>query len=724
MDVTHILDNLNDEQRRAVTSEPAHQLVLAGAGSGKTRVLVHRIAWLIQAENISPQAVLAVTFTNKASREMRSRIESLLGISTHGMWVGTFHGLAHRLLRAHYDLAKLPQGFQVLDGDDQLRLIKRLLKHLEVDDSRWPPRQVQHYINQKKDEGLRAAHVEPGYDIYSKTMHRLYQAYEETCERSGLVDFAELLLRSFELWRDNPALVAHYQARFKHVLVDEFQDTNAIQYAWLRALIGPRNYLMIVGDDDQSIYGWRGAKIENIHRFTHDFPDATTIRLEQNYRSTQTILSAANHLISHNQDRLGKELWTDSNSGELIDIYAAFNETDEAHYVVERISQWVREGGSYSDVAILYRSNAQSRVLEDALIQAGMPFRVTGGLRFFERAEIKDALAYLRLVAHPDDDAAFERVINVPPRGLGERTIEAVRQAARHHDSSLWHAACVLLQSNALNGRASGALQRFIDMMIALKEGIQDKELFEQTEYVVEHSGLLEHYKNQKGEKAQAKVENLDELITAAHQFSPDEAEEGLTPLQAFITHAALEAGESQASEHAQSVQLMTLHTAKGLEFPLVFLVGVEEGLFPHEMSIAEGNRLEEERRLCYVGMTRAMKKLVISYAESRMLHGRQVFNPPSRFVEEVPKEFVHEVRPARSKSGPVSFGQPKQASFKDSSQPFYLGARIRHPKFGEGVVVCLEGQGAHARIQVNFDQHGSKWLVLAYAKLEPCRIN
>jgi DNA helicase-2/ATP-dependent DNA helicase PcrA len=716
MDVSHILNSLNDEQRRAVTSEPGHMLVLAGAGSGKTRVLVHRIAWLMLTEELSPQSILAVTFTNKAAHEMRSRIEELLHISTFGMWVGTFHGLAHRFLRQHYQEAKLPKEFQVLDSDDQLRTIKRIMKALEVDDGRWQPRQVQGYINQKKDEGLRAAHIEPGYDIYTKTMQRLYQAYEETCERAGIVDFAELLLRCLELFRDNPVLLSHYQGRFQHILVDEFQDTNAIQYAWIRLLAGKENHVMIVGDDDQSIYGWRGAKIENIHRFSRDFSDAITIRLEQNYRSTQTILNAANQLISYNQDRLGKELWTEVSGGEPIDLYAAFNEIDEAQFIVARIQQWQRDGGNFNEVAILYRSNAQSRVIEDALIQAGIPYRVFGGLRFFERAEIRDALAYLRLVLHHDDDTGFERVVNLPTRGVGNKTLEALREYARDRNVSLWQASINMVQAGDFTARAARALQVFIDLILTLQDDIIDMDLDEQVGWVITHSGLLDHHKSQKGEKAQARVENLEELITAAKQFEPGEAEQELTALQAFLAHAALEAGEAQAAKHADCVQMMTMHMAKGLEFPLVFIGGLEEGLFPHQMSIAEGNRLEEERRLCYVGMTRAMQRLVLSYAESRMLHGRQTFNPPSRFLDEIPDEFLHEVRARKQKSVQPRFTQQKSSS----SQPYQLGARVRHPKFGDGVVVCMEGQGAHARVQVNFDQYGSKWLVLAYAKLEP----
>jgi DNA helicase-2/ATP-dependent DNA helicase PcrA len=714
MDVSPILDSLNEPQREAVSSEPGHMLVLAGAGSGKTRVLVHRMAWLMRVLGVSSQGILAVTFTNKAAHEMRSRIESLLHMPTYGMWVGTFHGISHRLLRAHYEEAGLPEHFQVLDSDDQLRLIKRIMKGLEVDDGRYPPRQVQHYINQKKDEGLRAAHVEPGYDVFGKTMHALYVAYEDNCQRLGLVDFAELLLRSFELWRTRPELLKHYRERFSHILVDEFQDTNAIQYAWLKALIGEHNSLMIVGDDDQSIYGWRGAKIENIQRFLRDFPDAKTIRLEQNYRSTQTILEAANQLIRHNGGRMGKELWTDSTKGDLIDLYEAFNETDEAHYIAQRIQRWNSEGGRYSDAAILYRSNAQSRVIEDALIQAGIPYRVYGGLRFFERAEIKDALAYMRMMALPDDDTAFERVVNVPPRGIGEKTLEMVRIKARENNTSLWAASIGLVQSQELTPRASRSLQVFIDLIVTLQEDMHDKALYEQTAWVLEHSDLLAFYRASKGEKSQAKVENLEELITAARQFEPSEADEHVTPLQAFLSHAALESGDNQAAEHVDSVQLMTLHTAKGLEFPLVFLCGLEEGLFPHQMALMEGDRLEEERRLCYVGMTRAMRKLVLSYATSRMLHGRQTFSPASRFIEEIPSSCVSQVRVSHkaASTAPASFKQTVSNGIK-------LGAIVRHPKFGEGVILAFEGDGAHARVQVKFKEHGQKWLVMAYAKLE-----
>lgn len=716
MDVSFIVDQLNDEQRQAVTAEPGPMLVLAGAGSGKTRVLVHRIAWMIRVHGLNPQSILSVTFTNKAAQEMRTRIEQLIGISTQSLWVGTFHGLSHRFLRQHYREAGLPQAFTVMDSDDQLRLIKRIMKDANIDDTRWPPKQVQQYINQKKDEGLRAAHIDPGFDPYNKTMHSLYLTYEETCQRSGLVDFAELLLRSFELWRHQPELLAHYQARFKTILVDEFQDTNAIQYAWLKMLAGDKNPIMVVGDDDQSIYGWRGARIENIHRFVRDFPGCTTIRLEQNYRSTGTILKAANQLIANNSERMGKSLWTEQGSGPLIDLYVAFNETDEAHYIVSRMKQWRQAGGRYQDCAVLYRSNAQSRVIEDALIQGQIPYRVYGGLRYFERAEIKDALAYLRMVANPEDDTAFERVVNFPARGIGERTVQDLRDRARENQMSLWQVAIQMIQEKALAARALAALQGFIDIIVTMRDDINGLELSEQVACVIDSSGLIHHYQTNKADKSQSKVENLEELVTAAQQFVMQEEDKETIPLHAFLSHAALESGEQQAAEYADSVQLMTLHTAKGLEFGLVFLAGLEEGLFPHQMSIAEGNRLQEERRLCYVGMTRAMKQLVISYAESRMLHGRQSMNGPSRFIEEMPSDCIRPIRQPK-----VSFTAPRLSASTPvrSDHPYRLGMRVRHAKFGEGVVIGMEGQGAHARVHVNFDKAGAKWLVIAYAKLE-----
>ncbi len=718
MDVSQLLDNLNAAQREAVCAPPGNVLVLAGAGCGKTRVLVHRIAWLIQAENVSPYGILAVTFTNKAAREMRSRIEELLGMPPGGMWVGTFHGLAHRLLRAHWQEAELPQAFQILDSEDQYRLIKRLLREMQLDESNWPPRQIQWYINGNKDEGLRPEHIEHYNDPHRRQMVRIYQAYEEACRRGGLVDFAELLLRAHELWLKRPDILAHYRQRFGHILVDEFQDTNAIQYAWVRLLAGDSGHVFVVGDDDQSIYGWRGARVENIHQFREEMAHVQLVRLEQNYRSTGTILSAANALIDNNADRLGKELWTEGSAGEAIKLYGAFNELDEARFVAERIQRWQEQGGVRREVAILYRSNAQSRVLEEALIQSGIPYRVYGGLRFFERAEIKDALAYLRLVANRTDDPSFERVVNTPTRGIGERTVQAVREQARTSGRSLWQAAHDIIAAQALAARASNALRAFIELIERISADVAGLALHEQAEQVIAASGLLEHYRKEKGEKGRARVENLEELVNAARQFEFDEEEHGdMSPLTAFLAHASLEAGEGQAEEWEDCVQLMTLHSAKGLEFPLVFISGMEEGLFPHQLSSEEPGRMEEERRLCYVGMTRAMRELYLTYAEVRRLYGKENYTRPSRFIQEIPAEYVEEIRMGGAVSQPRYAAQGTGSLQQETG--LQLGQHVVHPKFGPGVVLNCEGQGAQARVQVNFDAVGTKWLVLAYAKLQ-----
>jgi DNA helicase-2/ATP-dependent DNA helicase PcrA len=714
MDVSDILSPLNDAQREAVAAESQNMLVLAGAGSGKTRVLVHRIAWLIRAEGFSPWSVLAVTFTNKAAREMRSRIEEMLQIRSHGMWVGTFHGLAHRLLKAHWKEAGLPQNFQILDSDDQLRLVKRVCRELELDESRWPPKQAQWYINAQKDEGLRAAHVEPPVgDLFAQTMLQVYRAYETACERGGLVDFAELLLRAHELWLKNPEVLRHYQDRFRQILVDEFQDTNTIQYAWLRVLAGGQIPVVAVGDDDQSIYGWRGARIENIQRFSDDFPVTRTVRLEQNYRSTQTILQAANGVIACNFGRLGKELWTAGESGEPIDLYAGFNEHDEARYIVDQVERWLEAGNPRASVAVLYRSNAQSRVLEEALIRAAIPYRIYGGQRFYERMEIRNALAYLRLLVNRGDDASVERVINTPPRGIGSKTLDTVRDCARSRGIPLWQAIGVVVEEKLLPARALSALQGFTVLINELDSGTDAMNLEELVEYVTDAAGLIDYHQKEKGEKGQARVENLEELVNAAKQFVPEGEE--LSPLQQFLDNAALDAGDAQADEHEDSVQLMTLHSAKGLEFPLVFLAGMEENLFPHRMSLEEPGRLEEERRLCYVGITRAMEKLVITYAESRRLHGGETFNTPSRFIREIPPGLLQEVRIHTTVSRPVS--SMLQAQVPDTE--LSLGQRVYHQLFGEGIVLNFEGRGASARVEVNFDQEGSKWLVLQYANLQ-----
>jgi DNA helicase-2/ATP-dependent DNA helicase PcrA len=717
MDVSHLLNDLNDAQREAVAAPLGNTLVLAGAGSGKTRVLVHRIAWLVQAEGLSPHSILAVTFTNKAAREMRARIDELLGISTRSLWVGTFHGIAHRLLKAHWQDAGLPQNFQILDSDDQLRIIKRIHKELDLDESRWPPRQSQWFINGHKDEGRRASHIEDyGKDLNHTTMLRVYLAYEQTCQRQGVVDFAELLLRAHELWLKNPAVLQHYQNRFRHILVDEFQDTNTIQYAWLRILAGKELPIMAVGDDDQSIYGWRGAKIENIHKFSKDFAQAQIVRLEQNYRSTSTILNAANAVIANNSDRLGKELWTDGSEGELIALYAGFNEQDEARFIVERIDEWVKDGNDRSSTAILYRSNAQSRVLEEALIRQGVPYRIYGGQRFYDRLEIKNALAYARLLINRDDDTAIERVINTPTRGIGSKTVDTVRDYARENQLSMWQAAHEVIGHKLLPARATNALQLFVDLIDRLDQGRDELPLDELVDHVIAQSGLIEFHKKEKGEKGQARIENLQELVVAARAFEPED--EAITPLQEFLDTAALDAGEAQADEFEDSVQLMTLHSAKGLEFPLVFLAGVEENLFPHKMSMEEPGRLEEERRLCYVGITRAMEKLYITYAESRRMYGSENYNAPSRFIREIPQEYLQEVRLNTTITRPASFN-PSYAQHDAAAMGIPLGQRVFHSIFGEGVVLNVEGQGANARIQVNFDDEGSKWLVMQYANLQ-----
>ncbi|WP_068544346.1 DNA helicase II [Thalassotalea crassostreae] len=721
MDVSELLDGLNDKQRDAVAAPAKNMLVLAGAGSGKTRVLVHRIAWLVQVEQVSAHSVLAVTFTNKAAAEMRGRVEQAVGSNVHGMWVGTFHGLAHRLLRMHFQEANLPQTFQVLDSDDQLRLVKRVVRSLQLDEKKWPAKQAMWYINGKKDEGLRPKHIDAQFDPTEQTFVKIYQTYQETCDRAGLVDFAELLLRAHELWLNNPVLLEHYQRRFSRILVDEFQDTNAIQYAWLNLLGKKHGNIMIVGDDDQSIYGWRGAKIENIQRFVEDF-DAETIRLEQNYRSTSNILNASNSLISNNNNRLGKDLWTDDKAGETISVYTAFNEIDEARFIGDKIKQWLDDGNSLDDVALLYRSNAQSRLLEEALLQAQLPYRIYGGLKFFERQEIKDALAYLRIINNRNDDASFERIINTPTRGIGNQTLSIVRDAARSHGSTLWDACVHMLKNDELTGRSAKTITTFVNLINQLEDDAKDLTLDNQANHVIVNSGLKAMYQAEKGERAAARIENLNELVTACSTFEVDpEAEEELTPLTAFLTHAALESGDSQADEYEAAVQLMTLHSAKGLEFPLVFMVGMEEGMFPSQQSAEDIVRLEEERRLCYVGMTRAMQKLYMTHAESRRVYGQEKYHRQSRFLKEIPDQYIDEIRMRNQVSKPKTTGRFSNTITMETFENtgFKLGQQVRHSKFGDGVVLNFEGTGAQSRVQVNFADHGTKWLVVAYARLE-----
>lgn len=720
-DISHLLNDLNDAQRQAVAAPLGQQRVLAGAGSGKTRVLVHRIAWLHQVEQASPYSILAVTFTNKAAAEMRVRIEQLLGMQLNGMWVGTFHGLAHRLLRTHWQEAGLQEGFSILDADDQQRLLKRVMRDLELDEKMWPVRNAQWFINSKKDDGLRPQNIQARGDHFTSTMVQVYQAYEEACKQANAVDFAELLLRSLDLWRNNPQVLEQYQRRFRHLLVDEFQDTNAVQYAWLRLLAADASSLMVVGDDDQSIYGWRGAKIENILQFNQDFPKAQTVRLEQNYRSTASILEAANALISHNQGRLGKDLWTEDPAGEPIRLYQAYNEYDEARYVVEIIEQALQNDDlKRSDIAILYRSNAQSRVLEEQLLRASIPYRIYGGHRFFERLEIKNALGYLRLMRSRDDNEAIERIINIPPRGIGAKTLENIRDYSREHGVSLWHSMLELCEHRLLSGRALSAVQGFVVLIEELAQQTAELDLDECIWHLIEHSGLLTYHREEKGEKGQSRVENLEELVSAARAFEPQDEEMELSPLVAFLDHAVLESGDTQAEEFEDSVQLMTLHSAKGLEFPLVFITGMEEGLFPHNNALQQIDGLEEERRLAYVGITRAMRQLYLTCAETRRMHGQETSNLQSRFLREIPKHLLQMVRMQNTASG--GFASPAMPDLTGHAVPqtgFSLGQAVIHPVFGEGIILNFEGAGAQARVQVNFAE-GSKWLMLAYAKLEP----
>ncbi len=731
MDVSHLLDDLNPAQREAVSAAPGHYLVLAGAGSGKTRVLTHRIAWLNEVHGVPCHGIFAVTFTNKAAGEMRHRADAQLRNGSRGMWIGTFHGLAHRLLRLHWQEAKLPESFQVLDSDDQLRLVKRVVQQLELDEGRFPPRQIAWWINAQKDEGRRAEHIQPGDDQWTDTLRRAYALYQERCDRAGLVDFAELLLRSHELLRDNSALLAHYRSRFREILVDEFQDTNSIQYAFIRVLAGSSTdgssgHVFVVGDDDQAIYGWRGAKVENVQRFLKDFGSADgngahTIRLEQNYRSSANILGAANAVIAHNPGRIGKQLWTDTGDGDPIDVYAAYNEIDEARFVVERIRQWVRDGGSHGDAAVLYRSNAQSRALEEALLAEQVPYRVYGGMRFFERAEIKDTLAYLRLVTNRDDDAAFERAVNTPTRGIGGRTLDQVRKRARTLSLPLFEASRQLSVGTELAGRARNALAGFITVVELLCTEMAELELKDKIDHVLVRSGLREHYLNESKGQLDSRTDNLDELVSVASRFvrRDDEETAGMSELVAFLAYASLEAGEGQAQADEDGVQLMTLHSAKGLEFPLVFLVGLEEGLFPSNKSLDESGRLEEERRLAYVGLTRARQKLVLTHAEARRIHGQDMYGIPSRFLREIPPQLLHEVRPKAPPARALAASAPRNYGHAAMEAPaLRLGQNVSHSKFGSGVVTDYEGTGAHARVQVNFDDAGSKWLVLAYANL------
>jgi DNA helicase-2/ATP-dependent DNA helicase PcrA len=702
-----LLANLNPPQLQAVTFPHGNLLILAGAGSGKTRVLVHRIAWLTQ-NGVSAANILAVTFTNKAAAEMRSRLEQMLELSLTQMWVGTFHGLAHRLLRRHWQEAGLPQSFQIIDAEDQVRLLKRIHKAFNLDLEKWPVKKSVSFINNSKEKGLRPNRVEVS-SVAEGTLLKIYQAYQEACLSSGLVDFAELLLCSYELWQSQTQLRRHYQERFKHILVDEFQDTNAIQYAWIKALSSPESSLTAVGDDDQSIYSWRGADSNNMQRLSSDYASVSIIRLEQNYRSTATILNAANAVIARNNNRLGKNLWTKLPEGEPITVYASFNEIDEARYIVSKIKVWAKQGNVLRKIAVLYRSNAQSRVIEEQLLYAGISYCIYGGLKFFERSEIKDVLAYLRFIANHDDDTAFERIINLPIRGIGEATMVILRNYARSHSCSFWQALQMALAAQQLPPRSTAALTGFAQLINSYMEQIAKLKLAELVRLVINTTNLRFHYEKDPRERRQSRLDNLDELITAAEQFAVAtlETDKPLL-LSSFLAHAALEAGEQMADAVNDSVQLMTLHAAKGLEFPLVFLCGMEEGLFPHVMSMETEEDLEEERRLCYVGMTRAMQKLYLLYAESRQLHGSTNFRRPSRFLREIPQELISSDTILNSVL-PVS----------NETSGFRLGQGVRHKTFGEGSIIGFEGQGEFMLVQVKFKRDGIKWLSLQYAQIE-----
>lgn len=719
MDVSHVLDSLNASQRDAVGASSGNLLILAGAGSGKTRVLVHRIAWYIATGESSPQSILAVTFTNKAAAEMRSRIENLLGQSTRGMWVGTFHGLCHRLLRAHWQDANLPENFQILDSEDQYRTIRRTIRAMMLDESQYPPKEAQWYINAQKDKGLRPENINDEGDVTTAQMIQIYKIYQQTCERSGAVDFAELLLRTYELFNEKESIREYYQQRFNHILVDEFQDTNELQYKWLRLLIGNDNTLFAVGDDDQSIYSWRGARVENMQAFERDFKNTKLLKLEQNYRSTTTILNAANKLIGNNSARLGKNLWTDGEEGEPIGIYMAYNETDEARYVVDQIKKAPEQGIVFSDHAILYRVSAQSRVLEEALLRSKIPYRVYGGVRFYERMEIKNALAYVRIATFQDDDVSFERIINTPTRGIGNKTVEELRAIAKNDNCSLWKAAFHIIEHKLLSARAINSLEEFIRLIKKMSLTASELTLDEQVDGIIKLSGLINHFKKEKGEKGLARIENLEELVKAASEFEVGDDEElkEMNTMQAFLAHAALESGETQAGDKSNCVHLMTLHSAKGLEFPSIYLVGMEEGLFPHQRSSNDLKQLEEERRLCYVGITRAKKTLTLTYTQYRRLHGSDYYPQPSRFINEIPAELLCEIRLGGSVTESLFRNEETKSSGKDGQ--LTLGQRVSHAKFGEGVILNLEGNGSHMRIQVNFEKAGSKWLVASYANLQ-----
>ena len=722
MDVSHILDKLNDDQRNAVTSEKQHLLVLAGAGSGKTRVLVHKIAWQVEAIGINPSAIMAVTFTNKAANEMRSRIESLLKAPMLDSWVGTFHGLSHKLLKRFHNEAGLSSGFTIIDSDDQLRIIKRISKEIGLDEATWPARQSQWQINNWKDDGLRSKNIKVDGDFYTETVNKIYKEYEDISQRDHLVDFGELLLKSYETLINSKAVKTFFQTRFKSVLIDEFQDTNTIQYKWLQEIASDKSYVTAVGDDDQSIYGWRGAKVEHVNSFSEDFKNTEVVRLEQNYRSTNVILNAANALIGNNKERLGKNLWTEKIDGEQIILYQAYNEQDEARFIADILNDWMNKGGAYSEAAVLYRSNAQSRAIEEALLRVSIPYRIYGGLRFYERLEIKNAIAYLKIIFNNNDNPSFERSISNPTRGVGEKTLAKIRNTAKKYNISYIKASAKLLDEGSISGRGGAGLKDYLEFVAGCNTFIQENLLSELMELIIKETGLYAYHAKEPGEKGKTRTENLEELITATKNFeqSVTDKKSNKEIAENYLDIISLDSGDRQASEHDDAAQLMTMHSAKGLEFKLVLLTGLEESLFPHGRSMESVSQLEEERRLCYVAITRAMEKLYITHAESRRLHGTDTFNPPSRFLREIPKDLIDEIRPRAQTNIPYN-----RKDFEETKNEFEeeigisLGQKVHHKKFGEGIVLNYEGSSDSARVQVNFDNYGTKWLVMAYANLK-----
>jgi DNA helicase II / ATP-dependent DNA helicase PcrA len=726
-----LLQQLNEPQRIAVTLPPTSALVLAGAGSGKTRVLTTRIAWLLMTAQASPQGILAVTFTNKAAKEMLTRLSSMVPVNFRSMWIGTFHGLCNRFLRTHWREANLPQTFTIMDTQDQLSMIKRIMKAANIDDEKFPPKQMMWFISSAKEEGIRANAVE-AYDDFTRRQVEIYQLYEATCQREGVVDFAELLLRSYEVLSNNQSLREHYNARFRHILVDEFQDTNTLQYKWLRLLAGKDTAVFGVGDDDQSIYAFRGAKVANMQRFEHDFAPAKLIKLEQNYRSFGNILDAANSLIRNNQGRLGKELWTDRGHGEPIRVFQGYSDGEEAAFVIDAAKAAMNDGVSLDEIAILYRSNAQSRLFEHGLFNARIPYRVYGGLRFFERAEIKHAMAYLRLINNSDDDNAFLRVVNFPPRGIGAKSIENLQRVSASTGVTLWQAAC----AGGAGGRAQASMAQFIGLVENMRIATKALVLPEMVRHLIETSGLIGHYRLEKD--GQDRVENLEELVSAADTFlretggvlhiedADGASTENIDPITAFLSHASLEAGDTQALEGKTALQMMSVHSAKGLEFDYVFITGLEEGLFPHDNSLNDDGGLEEERRLMYVAVTRAKKRLHLSFAQMRMLHGQTRYNVPSRFVDELPASLMQwlSAKPKNFLDTPsthfdtrTNWNAPSAGNTNDTGG-FRIGQQVKHAKFGTGVIIGAEGSGKNTQVEVNFTQHGIKRLALEFAKL------